>query len=102
MRAALIAFLLLAVPWRPALAGEGPSSSGGEGWRPWGEEAFDEARREGKPVLLLVGEWPLDPAAVAPGRVVPVAVDRVERPDVADLYATAYTLLPSGSMASGP
>ena len=86
-------------------------------WRPWGEEAFDEARREGKPVLLLVGEWRCDgcdeaesrlfregePAALAVGRLVPVAVDGLERPDVADVYATAYTLLPEGgSLPPGP
>ena len=87
-------------------------------WHPWGEEAFEEARREGKPVLLLVGEWRCEACADAEARAfgegevatlvgrrfVGVAVDRSERPDVADLYATACTLLPDGggTLPPGP
>jgi hypothetical protein len=76
-------------------------------WYPWGEEAFDAARRENKPVFLSIGystchwchvmahESFEDPeVAAALNQVfVAVKVDREERPDVDELYMTACQLL---------
>jgi hypothetical protein len=76
-------------------------------WYPWGAEAFDEARRSDKPVLLSVGysschwchvmahESFEDPAtAELMNRLfVNVKVDREERPDVDSLYMEAVTSL---------
>ncbi|TDC70208.1 thioredoxin domain-containing protein [Streptomyces hainanensis] len=72
-------------------------------WWPWGDEAFDEARRRGVPVLLSVGyascHWchvmareSFEDPAVAEflnERFVPVKVDREERPDVDSVYMDA-------------
>jgi uncharacterized protein YyaL (SSP411 family) len=72
-------------------------------WWPWSDEAFEEARRRDVPVMLSVGyaachwchvmahESFEDPgtAALMNERVVPIKVDREERPDVDDVYMTA-------------
>src|SRR5260370_557522 len=72
-------------------------------WWQWGEEAFAEARRRDVPVLLSVGysachwchvmahESFEDPATaqLVNDLVVPVKVDREERPDVDAVYMTA-------------
>jgi uncharacterized protein len=72
-------------------------------WYPWGEEAFERARAEDKPILLSVGyaachwchvmehESFEDPetAALMNERFVSVKVDREERPDVDGLYMEA-------------
>jgi uncharacterized protein YyaL (SSP411 family) len=72
-------------------------------WYPWGEEAFERARKEDKPVLLSVGysachwchvmahESFEDPevAALMNQLFVNVKVDREERPDVDAIYMTA-------------
>ena len=69
-------------------------------WRPWGEEAFDAARREDKPVFLSVGyatcHWchvmahesfeDPDVAAVLNEHFIAIKVDREERPDVDRVY----------------
>ena len=69
-------------------------------WRPWGEEAFAAARREGKPVFLSVGyatcHWchvmahesfeDPDVAAVLNEHFISIKVDREERPDVDRVY----------------
>jgi uncharacterized protein YyaL (SSP411 family) len=69
-------------------------------WYPWGEEAFERARREQKPIFLSVGyatcHWCHvmahesfdDPslAAVLNEQFVSVKVDREERPDVDRVY----------------
>ena len=69
-------------------------------WYPWGEEAFDKARREDKPIFLSVGystcHWchvmeresfeSADIAAVLNREFVSIKVDREERPDVDRLY----------------
>jgi hypothetical protein len=69
-------------------------------WYPWGEEAFDRARHDGKPIFLSVGyatchwchvmerESFENPAvaAVLNAGFVPVKVDREERPDVDRVY----------------
>ncbi|MDR0293573.1 MAG: thioredoxin domain-containing protein [Oscillospiraceae bacterium] len=72
-------------------------------WYPWGEEAFERARQEDKPVFLSVGysschwchvmerESFTDPeVAEALNRgFIPVKVDREERPDVDHVYMLA-------------
>jgi uncharacterized protein YyaL (SSP411 family) len=71
-------------------------------WYPWGDEAFERARREDKPIFLSVGystcHWchvmehesfeSADVAAVLNEHFVPVKVDREERPDVDRVYMT--------------
>ncbi len=72
-------------------------------WYPWGDEAFEKARAEDKPVLLSVGysacHWchvmeresfeDPDIAAVMNRHFVSVKVDREERPDVDQIYMQA-------------
>ena len=72
-------------------------------WRPWGADAFAEARRLGRPIFLSVGyatcHWchvmehesfeDLEIAALLNSRYVPVKVDREERPDVDAIYMAA-------------
>jgi uncharacterized protein YyaL (SSP411 family) len=79
-------------------------------WWPWGEEAFEEARRTGRPVFLSVGystcHWchvmeresfeDEEIARVLNERYVAVKVDREERPDVDGIYMTAVQLLTGG------
>ncbi len=79
-------------------------------WYPWGDEAFEVARRTGRPVFLSVGystcHWchvmeresfeDLEIARVLNSRFVPVKVDREERPDVDAVYMTAVQLLTGG------
>jgi uncharacterized protein YyaL (SSP411 family) len=76
-------------------------------WRPWGEEAFAEARRRGVPIFLSVGYstcyWchvmereSFESEAIARlmnERFVCVKVDREERPDVDDLYMAATQIM---------
>ncbi|HTQ13188.1 MAG TPA: thioredoxin domain-containing protein [Rhizomicrobium sp.] len=72
-------------------------------WRPWGPQAFEEARAQNKPILLSVGytacHWchvmnqesfqDPDTAALMNDLFVNVKVDREERPDLDQLYQTA-------------
>ena len=72
-------------------------------WYPWGEEAFEKAKREDKPVFLSIGyatcHWchvmaheSFEDAGVAEilnARYVPVKVDREERPDIDSVYMQA-------------
>jgi uncharacterized protein YyaL (SSP411 family) len=72
-------------------------------WHPWGEEAFERARREDKPIFLSIGystcHWchVMERESFEDGSVaellnrdfVPIKVDREERPDVDRLYMTA-------------
>ena len=76
-------------------------------WHPWGPEALERARREGKPILLSVGysacHWchvmahesfeDPDVAAVMNALFVNVKVDREERPDLDQIYQMAHALL---------
>jgi uncharacterized protein YyaL (SSP411 family) len=71
-------------------------------WFPWGDEAFEKAKRENKPVFLSVGystcHWchvmeresfsDPDIAKLINDNFVPVKVDREERPDVDRVYMT--------------
>jgi uncharacterized protein len=79
-------------------------------WYPWGDEAFEVARRTGRPVFLSVGystcHWchvmeresfeDLEIARLLNSRFVPIKVDREERPDVDAIYMTAVQLLTGG------
>src|SRR6059058_2523483 len=76
-------------------------------WRPWGDEAFAEARERDVPVFLSVGystcHWchvmeeesfeDLEIAETLNRLFVPVKVDREERPDVDSVYMQAVQLL---------
>jgi uncharacterized protein len=79
-------------------------------WYPWGEEAFEKARREQKPIFLSVGystchwchvmerESFSDPAIaeILNRHFVSIKVDREERPDVDGIYMT-YVQATTGS-----
>ncbi len=76
-------------------------------WLPWGAEALERARREGKPILLSIGyaachwchvmahESFEDPAtaAVMNELFVNIKVDREERPDIDRIYQLAQQML---------
>ncbi len=76
-------------------------------WYPWGEEAFERARAEKLPIFLSVGysachwchvmahESFEDPATaeIMNRHFVNIKVDREERPDVDQIYQTAFQLL---------
>jgi uncharacterized protein YyaL (SSP411 family) len=75
-------------------------------WYPWGDEAFEKARREDRPVFLSIGysscHWchvmekeSFENETIARflnAHFVSVKVDREERPDVDDVYMTAVQL----------
>ncbi len=71
-------------------------------WYPWGDEAFEKARREDRPIFLSIGystchwchvmahesfENP-DIAAILNREFVSIKVDREERPDIDHVYMT--------------
>ena len=72
-------------------------------WRPWGEEAFELARTEDKPILLSIGyrscHWchvmeeevfeDVEAASAINETFIPIKVDREERPDVDSVYMAA-------------
>ncbi len=76
-------------------------------WHPWGDEAFERARTEDKPILLSIGyaacHWchvmehesfeDEETARLLNERFVPIKVDREERPDVDGLYMEAVVAL---------
>jgi uncharacterized protein YyaL (SSP411 family) len=76
-------------------------------WYPWGEEAFERARAEDKPVLLSIGyaacHWchvmehesfeDAGTAQLMNERFVNIKVDREERPDVDALYMDAVVAM---------
>jgi uncharacterized protein YyaL (SSP411 family) len=79
-------------------------------WFPWGEEAFEKARREGKPLLVSIGystchwchvmrqESFSDPAiaGIMNESFVSIKVDREERPDIDRVYMS-YLQAATGS-----
>ena len=81
-----------------ALAGDSP---GGIVWRSWGREPFDQARQQGRPVLLLLADDACEPcrarelaAAADPALaqaldadLVLVRAERLDRPDLDDLFS---------------
>jgi len=76
-------------------------------WHPWGEEALELARREGKPILLSIGysacHWchvmahesfeDEATARVMNELFINIKVDREERPDLDKIYQTAFQIL---------
>jgi uncharacterized protein YyaL (SSP411 family) len=76
-------------------------------WYPWGEEAFEKARREEKPIFLSIGystcHWchvmeresfeDEEVARLLNEKFVSVKVDREERPDVDHIYMTVCQAL---------
>jgi hypothetical protein len=79
-------------------------------WYPWGEEAFNKAKAENKPIFLSIGysscHWchvmehesfsDETVAAYLNEHFVAIKVDREERPDVDDVYMTAVTTMTRG------
>ena len=79
-------------------------------WYPWGPEAFEKARKEGKPIFLSIGystcywchvmermcfESPAI-AKVMNEHCINIKVDREERPDVDDIYMASVQILNNG------
>ena len=76
-------------------------------WYPWGEEAFELARKENKPILLSIGysacHWCHvmehesfendEIAALMNQQFVNIKVDREERPDLDEIYMNAVQML---------
>ena len=76
-------------------------------WRSWGEQAFAEARRLDRPILLSIGystcHWchvmeresfeDLEIASYINAHFIPIKVDREERPDVDAVYMAAVQAL---------
>src|SRR5215510_7457342 len=76
-------------------------------WYPWGEEAFEKARSENKPILLSVGysacHWchvmeheSFENEKIAPritGLFVNIKVDREGSPDIDEVYMNAGQML---------
>ncbi len=76
-------------------------------WYPWGEEAFEKARQQDKPIFLSIGystchwchvmehESFEDPqvAALMNDAFVNIKVDREERPDIDDVYMTVAQMM---------
>ncbi|MCZ6766189.1 MAG: thioredoxin domain-containing protein, partial [bacterium] len=72
-------------------------------WYPWGDEAFEAAHRENKPIFLSVGYSTCywchfmerdsfekdDVAALLNEHFISIKVDREERPDIDNIYMTA-------------
>ncbi len=77
------------------------------GWHPWGQEAFDLARKENKPIFLSIGysachwchvmerESFEDPetAEILNRYFIAIKVDREERPEVDEIYMTAVQVM---------
>ena len=76
-------------------------------WYPWGEEAFEKARKENKPIFLSIGystchwchvmahESFEDPvvAQLLNSAFISIKVDREERPDIDKLYMTVCQMM---------
>lgn len=76
-------------------------------WRPWGEAAFKEAKKQNKPVLLSIGystcHWchvmeeesfeDLEIAKFLNDHYIPIKVDREERPEVDAIFMKAVQML---------
>ncbi|MET0154028.1 MAG: thioredoxin domain-containing protein [Candidatus Binatia bacterium] len=76
-------------------------------WYPWGSEAFETARRDGKPVLLSIGysacHWchvmeresfeDAETARLMNEHFVNIKVDREERPDLDEIYMSCVQMM---------
>ncbi len=79
-------------------------------WYPWGEEAFEKARKEDKPILLSIGystcHWchvmehesfeDEEVAKLMNETFVCIKVDREERPDIDNIYMTVCQMMSKG------
>jgi uncharacterized protein YyaL (SSP411 family) len=79
-------------------------------WYPWGDEAFEKARKEDKPIFLSIGystcHWchvmeheSFEDEAVAKlmnSVFISIKVDREERPDIDNIYMTVCRLMTGG------
>ena len=79
-------------------------------WYPWGDEAFQRAKAENKPVILSIGysacHWchvmahesfeDPDTAALMNRHFISIKVDREERPEVDDIYMQAVMAMTQG------
>ncbi|MBC8309892.1 MAG: DUF255 domain-containing protein [Phycisphaerales bacterium] len=79
-------------------------------WYPWGEEAFEAARSQNKPIFLSIGYstcyWchvmerecfeDQEVADILNKDFIAIKVDREERPDVDDIYMTAVQIITRG------
>ena len=79
-------------------------------WYPWGEEAFEAARQQNKPIFLSIGYstcyWchvmeresfeDQEVADVLNEHFIAIKVDREERPDVDEIYMTAIQMITRG------
>lgn len=79
-------------------------------WYPWGEEAFEKARKENKPILLSIGystcHWchvmehesfeNEEVAKLMNETFVSIKVDREERPDIDNIYMTVCQMMSKG------
>ena len=80
-------------------------------WYPWGEEAFETAKREDRPIFLSIGystcHWchvmeresfeDAEVAGLMNETFVSVKVDREERPDIDNVYMTVCHMLSGGN-----
>ncbi|RLJ69954.1 hypothetical protein BCF55_0214 [Hydrogenivirga caldilitoris] len=76
-------------------------------WYPWGEEAFEKAQREDKPIFLSIGystcHWchvmeresfeDEEVASILNENYVPIKVDREERPDIDGVYMSVCHMM---------
>ncbi len=76
-------------------------------WFPWGPEAFETARREGKPVFLSIGystcHWchvmeresfeSIEVAEYLNQHFISIKVDREQRPDIDEIYMTGVQII---------
>ncbi len=79
-------------------------------WYPWGEEAFEKAKQEDKPIFLSIGystcHWchvmekesfeDEDVAALLNDAFVSIKVDREERPDIDGIYMSVCQMMTGG------
>ncbi len=79
-------------------------------WYPWGDEAFEKARKEQKPILLSIGystcHWchvmehesfeDEEVAKLMNETFISIKVDREERPDIDNIYMTVCQMLSKG------
>ncbi|MDG3044717.1 thioredoxin domain-containing protein [Bacillus sp. B6(2022)] len=76
-------------------------------WYPWGQEAFDKAKRENKPVLVSIGyatcHWchvmahesfeDQQVADILNEHFISIKVDREERPDIDSMYMSVCQMM---------
>ena len=76
-------------------------------WYPWGDEAFDKAKKEDKPIFLSIGystcHWchvmahesfeDTEVARIMNDNFIAIKVDREERPDIDSVYMTVCQAL---------